>query len=813
MSDITVPQLTLKSLGGPNSIPGPALTHEQMNNNFRSLVYSSSIHDGGDLLKLHYNIVGGYSEDIPLSGGSGGLTISPNTQYQIVTATGTPGLLQSESEFIFNSGLLTLTGTFSIDDGEDNVVIGKNAGGDVTSGKNTSIGVNAGNAISNGLYNTAVGHGALLKATTSQKSVGIGYGALSNLITGNCNVGIGNSVGAKVEGGDSNVLIGESAGPTAAGSISNKLYINNSESDTPLILGDFTTGHVTINSTVSASAFSGSYYGDGSNLTGLTAAAEWDGTLDGNAHITGSLTVSSSVVDFTNSTAISGSSFSGSFQGDGSGLTGVQATVFPYTGSAIISGSLLVEDSIILSGSTEISGSLTTYGPSDLNGKVTIDDNIEIYNPVSTTIAIGANAVGGSNNAPSNSVVIGYYAGQYALGVEEVIIGSQAASSGVYRGVAIGYKASSLQTGHGTIAIGYRALGSFNASSANDNIAIGCRAMGGNSVAGEKNVGIGCKSLYVNQNGKYNTAIGVGSLCCLIGINSLDGQENTALGYLAGAKTKYGNCNLYLGHKAGPSSVNTTESNKLYIANDEGYPLIGGDFSTPSVTISGSLLVSESVSAQSFIGDGSGLTGINSTAFPYSGSAVITGSLTVSSSIVDFTNSIAISGSNFSGSYEGDGSGLTGVTSEWDGTRNGDAQITGSLIVSGALTTSDTVTIASSGYPGGPGVELIHFHSASLNGVVNIHSFAISATGYTGFKADYSLSDSTEDEKKIGTLLGAWDGSGGETINDSHTVASGNIQGTSFSIDSDGSNAVLKLDASSGTYSVNMLITAFKKQV
>ena len=222
MSDIQVPQLTLKS------VTGPALTHEQMNNNFRSLVYSSSIHDGGDLLKLHYNIVGGYSEDIPLSGGSGGLTISPNTQYQIVTATGTPGLLQSESEFIFNSGLLTLTGTFSIDDGEDNVVIGKNAGGDVTSGRNTSIGINAGNAISNGLYNTAVGYGALLKATTSQKSVGIGYGALSNLITGNCNVGIGNSVGAKVEGGDSNVLIGESAGPTAVGSISNKLYINNS---------------------------------------------------------------------------------------------------------------------------------------------------------------------------------------------------------------------------------------------------------------------------------------------------------------------------------------------------------------------------------------------------------------------------------------------------------------------------------------------------------------------------------------------------------------------------------------------------------
>ena len=70
-----------------------------------------------------------------------------------------------------------------------------------------------------------------------------------------------------------------------------------------------------------------------------------------------------------------------------------------------------------------------------------------------------------------------------------------------------------------------------------------------------------------------------------------------------------------------------------------------------------------------------------------------------------------------------------------------------------------------------------------------------------------------EDEKKIGTLLGAWDQAGGETLNDSHTIATGNIVGTSFSIDSDGSTAILKLNAGSGTYHINMLITAFKRQV
>jgi hypothetical protein len=53
-----------------------------------------------------------------------------------------------------------------------------------------------------------------------------------------------------------------------------------------------------------------------------------------------------------------------------------------------------------------------------------------------------------------------------------------------------------------------------------------------------------------------------------------------------------------------------------------------------------------------------------------------------------FNNSIIITGSiTASSGFYGDGSGLTGIVSltEWDGTRDGDAQITGSLIVSGGV--------------------------------------------------------------------------------------------------------------------------------
>ena len=68
-------------------------------------------------------------------------------------------------------------------------------------------------------------------------------------------------------------------------------------------------------------------------------------------------------------------------------------------------------------------------------------------------------------------------------------------------------------------------------------------------------------------------------------------------------------------------------------------------------------------------------------------SSTLSGSLIVSQSgaIID---SGGFSGS-FSGSFKGDGSNITGVTAEWDGTHTGDGTITGNLNVSGNITGSD----------------------------------------------------------------------------------------------------------------------------
>ena len=68
-----------------------------------------------------------------------------------------------------------------------------------------------------------------------------------------------------------------------------------------------------------------------------------------NAEVTGSLNI--------NNVPFNSGSFSGSFQGDGSQLTGIATDPFPYTGSAIISGSLEVTGSINVSGG--VTGSFT----------------------------------------------------------------------------------------------------------------------------------------------------------------------------------------------------------------------------------------------------------------------------------------------------------------------------------------------------------------------------------------------------------------------------------------------------------------------
>jgi hypothetical protein len=95
------------------------------------------------------------------------------------------------------------------------------------------------------------------------------------------------------------------------------------------------TGSLSVTGNISASIFTGSFVGDGSQLSGVEGFP-----YTGSAGITGSLTV----VGPVNATT---------FTGDGSQLTGIEG--FPFTGSARITGSLVVVGPV---NATSFTGSL-----------------------------------------------------------------------------------------------------------------------------------------------------------------------------------------------------------------------------------------------------------------------------------------------------------------------------------------------------------------------------------------------------------------------------------------------------------------------
>ena len=410
-------------------------------------------------------------------------------------------------------------------------------------------------------------------------------------------------------------------------------------------------GYQASGSTLSGS-FSGSFQGDGSNLTNLNPFPFF-----GNAIITGSIIASSSIIDFTDSIAISGSSFSGSFQGDGSGLTNLPTSEWDGSrnGDASITGSFTV------SGSTPII---------QLLGETKIDRNISISNRGSNKdLGIGYFALPDSTQE-RNSIGIGYLAGTLlqsgscniyigcSAGLQSVKtsgnigIGNQAlknstgldsANVNIACNLAIGHSSAiNITTGRSNTAIGHASL--YYTETSLNNTAVGHYA--GFKVKGSGNTLMGYQTGLCIDTGQYNVLIGanagqylsggyntaVGS-SALLGVNSnlTTGTYNTAVGRAAGRRAiGNSNRNVYIGNCAGPSS-DVEQNYQLYIGQHHGEtPLIRGDFNTGVLTINSCLKVAEA--SGSFIGDGSGLTGISGAGFPYNGAAVISGSLLVSQS-------------------------------------------------------------------------------------------------------------------------------------------------------------------------------------
>ena len=109
---------------------------------------------------------------------------------------------------------------------------------------NTLIGGRSGSALTNGSGNTLIGYlaGSGKGDASFNNNTVLGSYAGTNFTQGSNNVLLGYDAGSKIESGSGNVFLGYQAGYNETGS--NKLYIANSDTSTPLIYGDFSTGNI-----------------------------------------------------------------------------------------------------------------------------------------------------------------------------------------------------------------------------------------------------------------------------------------------------------------------------------------------------------------------------------------------------------------------------------------------------------------------------------------------------------------------------------------------------------------------------------------
>jgi hypothetical protein len=103
-----------------------------------------------------------------------------------------------------------------------------------------------------------------------------------------------------------------------------------------------------------------------------------------------------------------------------------------------------------------------------------------------------------------------------------------------------------------------------------------------------RSVAVGDYALAVTTASSFNVAVGHEALTA-----NLTGNGNTAVGYQTGSSLTTGSNNVFVGYQAGQNELG---SNKLYISNSNtATPLIGGDFSTPQLDITGNFTVTGSL--------------------------------------------------------------------------------------------------------------------------------------------------------------------------------------------------------------------------
>lgn len=558
---------------------------------------------------LHYNRDGDFNSAIGCyalfsnMAGSNGVAIGYESQRFVNNTT--IAFINSNTSV----GYQSLRGSIYASDntGSVNSALGYQTLYSNTSGSaNTANGQQALYLNTTGSYNTANGYFALSGNTSGDNNIGIGYNANSSNKTGSNNTIIGHQAGVGPGSYDKtgSVFLGYQAGYYEAED--NKLYIENSNSTTPLIWGDFSTDSLRINGDIHVT---GDIHVDGTGA-GVTEINDLsDGKTGGYSVFLGSGAGTSD--DGTNNynTAVGNRAL--------------------FSNTSAVGNTAIGEDALLnmTSGTNTAVGANSLYNNTSGSGNVGLGVNSNYYNQTGSnnTIIGHLSGHGINGDSKSGSVFLGYQAGYNETEDNRLYIENSNSSTpliwgdftsdsmringdlhvtgdihvdGTGAGVSEIDDLSDGKTGGYSVFLGSNA-GTNDDGSDNYNTALGNRALFTNiSAAG--NTAIGEDALY-NTTGGTNTAIGSNSL-----YSNTIGSSNVGLGMNANFYNQTGSNNTIIGHQAGQgvsgdsksgcvflgyqAGYNETEDNKLYIENsNSSSPLIGGDFATDEIYLNGNV--------------------------------------------------------------------------------------------------------------------------------------------------------------------------------------------------------------------------------
>ena len=348
----------------------------------------------------------------------------------------------------------------------------------------------------------------------------------------------------------------------------NTLYVSASKVG---ILTSSMSNTLTVGGNVLADSFTGSFSGDASGLTSVTASALTIG-LDGLTDVTTLSESEGDLLVYNNSTSLweNKKLLSGSYSISGS-LTIVDndATVHGLTvgrGGGSNGCNTVLGASALSSNTTGVSNTAVGYfslfsnnigqrntalGRDSLRYNTTGNYNTAVgYQALldNTTgyfnNAFGDNALANVTTGVTN-VGVGYGAGfLITTGCSNVNIGVEANdTSNTSNVVAIGSYALTNNSANNLVAVGHAALYS-NTTGAN-NTAVGYQSLYSNTI-GQRNTGLGYLSLSSNTTGNYNTAVGFQAL-----LGNTTGQFNNAFGDSALGNVTSGTYNIGIGSNAG----------------------------------------------------------------------------------------------------------------------------------------------------------------------------------------------------------------------------------------------------------------------